>query len=115
MCLLALSVTTGIYSLLVEVVVLLTQQERRAFERLSLTSQVIINANGVEELVACKDINIEGMSVYLPDNHLKLNDEISVRFRDDTHFPALNVDADVIRVQPITHGFLIALEFIAIY
>jgi len=99
----------------VEVIVLFTQQERRAFERLSITSQVLINANGIEELVTCKDVNVEGMSVYLADDHLKLNDEISVYFNDNEPFPTLHVDADVIRVQSLKHGFLIALEFITIY
>lgn len=96
--------------------VLLTQQERRIFQRLSITSQVNITHHGVEKQVNCKDVNTEGMSLYWRENNLKVNDEIAVRFDDqDAHFPALNVDADVIRVQPLNEGFLIALEFVAIY
>lgn len=95
---------------------LLTQQERRIFERLSFTSQVHISHNGIDRTVKCKDINTEGMSLYLLDDSLKLYDEIVVRFDDhDSHFPALKADAEVIRVQPIENGFLIALEFVAIY
>lgn len=94
----------------------LIQQERRTFERLNITSQVYITANGIEKKVGCKDVNTEGMSLYLQDDILQVNDEIALRFDDDdVHFPALNVDADVIRVQSLTGGFLIALEFVAIY
>ncbi|PKF63684.1 hypothetical protein CW745_02235 [Psychromonas sp. psych-6C06] len=94
----------------------LTQQERRTFERLSFTSKVLITHNGHDQWVECKDVNTEGMSLYLESNPLKLHDEIAVRFDDaDAHFPALNVDADVIRVQPIESGFVVALEFVAIY
>jgi len=94
----------------------LSQQERRTFERLSITSQVHITFNGIDHLVECKDVNTEGMSIYLKDNFLKIDDEIAVRFDDqDSHFPALNVETDVIRVQPLDKGFLIALEFVAIY
>ncbi len=96
--------------------VLLTQQERRTFERLSFTSQVKITHNGCDQTVDCKDVNTEGMSIYTPNKQLKLHDEIAVRFDDqDSHFPALNVDADVIRVQAVENGYLVALEFVAIY
>lgn len=95
---------------------LLTQQERRTFTRLSFHSHVYITHNGRDKTVECKDVNTEGMSLYLTDDSLKLNDEIAVRFDDeDSHFPALNVDADVIRVQPMDNGFLVALEFVAVY
>ncbi|MCP4321987.1 MAG: PilZ domain-containing protein [Alteromonadales bacterium] len=94
----------------------LSQQERRTFDRLSITSQVNITFNGSDHKVECKDVNTEGMSIYIAENFLKLDDKIAVRFDDqDSHFPALNVDADVIRVQPINSVFLIALEFVAIY
>ncbi|WP_022942833.1 PilZ domain-containing protein [Psychromonas hadalis] len=94
----------------------LTQQERRTFERLNITSLVHITYKGFELKVECKDVNTEGMSIYMFDDFLKLDDEIAIRFDDqDLHFPALNVDADVIRVQPLEKGFLIALEFVAIY
>lgn len=95
---------------------LLNQQERRTFERLRFTSQVKITHNGHDQTVDCKDVNTEGMSIYLPEKHLKLHDEIAVRFDDqDAHFPALNADADVSRVQATDSGFVIALEFVAIY
>lgn len=94
----------------------LTQQERRTFERLCVPSQVHITINGKDHLVACKDVNTEGMSIFVNHTNLRMNDEIAVRFDDqDAHFPALNVDAEVIRVQPLETGFLIALEFVAIY
>lgn len=94
----------------------LTQLERRTFERLSFTSQVIITHNGQDQNVDCKDVNTEGMSLYLSDNKLNLHDEIAVRFDDhDSHFPALNADADVIRIQPMENGFLIVVEFVTIY
>lgn len=94
---------------------LLNQQERRIFERLSFTSQVQITHNWHDQTVDCKDVNAEGMSIYLPEKSLKLHDEIVVRFNaQDAHFPALNVDADVIRVQATENGFVIALEFVAI-
>lgn len=95
---------------------ILTQQERRIFKRLSFTSQVHITYNGSDKIVACKDVNTEGMSLYLADDSLKRYDLIAVRFDDhDLHFPALNADAEVIRVQAVDDGFLIALEFVAIY
>jgi hypothetical protein len=98
------------------VIVVLTQQERRIFKRLSFTSHVHITHNGLDKTVKCKDVNAEGMSLYLPDDSLKLYDNVTVRFDDhDSHFPALNADADVIRIQTIDSGFLIALEFVAIY
>lgn len=94
----------------------LTKRERRAFERLSFTSTVIITYAGCDHKVGCKDVNNEGMSLYILNNQLKLHDEIVVQFDEhDADFPALNVDADVIRVQPLENGFLIALEFVAIY
>ena len=95
---------------------LLTQQERRTFKRLSFTSTVNITHNGNEQTVDCKDVNTEGMSIYLSNNYFKLHDEIAVCFDEqDAHFPALNVDADVIRIQALEKGYLIALEFVAIY
>lgn len=94
----------------------LTQLERRTFERLSFTSQVVITHNGRDQNVECKDVNTEGMSLYLPEHSLNLHDEIAVRFDDhDSHFPALNADADVIRIQPLEKGFLVAIEFVTIY
>jgi hypothetical protein len=94
----------------------LTQLERRTFKRLHFTSHVVITHNGYEQKVRCKDVNNEGMSLYLTNNHLKLHDEVLVQFDDhDAYFPALNADADVIRVQPLANGFLIALEFVVIY
>lgn len=94
----------------------LTQQERRAFERLSFGSQVVITHNGVDQRVDCKDVNVEGMSLYLAYHQFTLQDEIAVQFDDvDAHFPALNVDAEIIRIQPLESGFLIAVEFVAIY
>ena len=94
----------------------LTELERRTFKRLHFTSHVVITHNGHEQKVCCKDVNNEGMSLYLTNTNVKLHDEISVRFDDlDAYFPALNLDADVIRVQPLATGFLIALEFVAIY
>ncbi len=94
----------------------LSKHERRTFERLTITSHVHITLNGCDHKVECKDVNTEGMSIYVNDSFLKKDDEIAVRFDDqDSHFPALNVDADVIRVQPSEKSFLIALEFVAIY
>lgn len=94
----------------------LTQQERRIFERLSISKMVYVTFNGQEQKVQCKDVNSEGLSLYLSDNSLKIDDEVAIRFEDqDVNFPALNADADVIRVQPMEGTFLIALEFIAIY
>ncbi|GLS90216.1 hypothetical protein GCM10007916_12830 [Psychromonas marina] len=94
----------------------LTQAERRAFERLSFTSQVIISHHGVDQKVDCKDVNAEGMSLYLAQHDFTLHDEIAVQFDDsDPHFPALNADAELIRIQPLESGFLIAVEFVAIY
>jgi hypothetical protein len=96
--------------------VLLTQEERRAFERLSFTSQVQITYDGNDQRVDCKDVNAEGMSIYLLENPLKLHDEIAVCFdAQNSHFPALNADAYVIRIQVIDNRFVIALEFFAIY
>lgn len=95
---------------------ILTQQERRIFTRLSFTSKVHITYNGSDKIVACKDVNTEGMSLYLPDDSLQRYDQIAVRFDDhDEHFPALNADAEVIRIQAVENGFLVALEFVAVY
>lgn len=93
-----------------------SQWERRSFERLSLHSQVVITHNDREQKVYCKDVNTEGMSLYLLNHQIHLHDELIVRFDEhDSHLPALNVDAEVIRVQALEDCCLIVVEFTAIY
>lgn len=94
---------------------LITNDERRIFRRMAIDAAVTVRSGDAELQGTCKNLSSSGMSIQLIEANINPDDQIQVLLATrDHHFPPLNIQAKVLRVQEKGGIYIVATEFVKI-
>ena len=92
---------------------LITNDERRVFRRMAVDAAITVTLGEIKFQGTCKDLSSTGMLIQLFEANLNPGDQVQVLLTtQDSRFPPLEAQANVLRVEKKDGFYTIATEFL---